>query len=122
MATAFLKTKTKRKNKFGAKKTVIGDITFDSKGEAQRWMFLRMMERRGVIRELNNQVTFNISYDTKKICKYVADFVYLKDGKRVVEDFKSSATRTPVYRLKKKLLSVMYGVEIKEVDSYRDAV
>ena len=40
----------------------------------------------------------------KKIGTYVADFQYLVNGRSVIEDVKSSATKTPVYKLKKKII------------------
>lgn len=40
---------------------------------------------------------------------------YTEDGKKVVEDTKSEATKTPLYRLKKRLLAERYGIKIKEV-------
>lgn len=47
-------------------------------------------------------------------CEYVADFVY-KDGhgRTVVEDAKGY--RTDVYKLKKKLMLYVHGIEIMEV-------
>jgi hypothetical protein len=45
--------------------------------------------------------------------KYLADFVYFQDGKQVVEDVKG--VRTPVYRLKKRLVAEKYGIEIREI-------
>ncbi len=49
------------------------------------------------------------------VCRYVADFVYIRDGRRVIEDVKSSFTKMlPVYRLKKRLLAAV-GLEINEV-------
>jgi len=41
--------------------------------------------------------------------------VYYEDGKMVVEDTKSPATKTPVYRLKKRLLAEQRGIVIKEI-------
>jgi hypothetical protein len=47
-------------------------------------------------------------------CKYIADFVYRdRDGNRVVEDCKGF--RTPVYKLKKKLMLHVHGIRIVEV-------
>ena len=37
------------RNKYGAKKTIVGDVKFDSKKEAQRWMELQLLERAGEI-------------------------------------------------------------------------
>ena len=45
-------------------------------------------------------------------CSYVADFVYIEDGKEVVEDSKGKKTRE--YQIKKKLMLWRYGIEIKE--------
>jgi len=44
------------RNKYGAKKTVVGDIKFDSKKEANRFMELQLLERAGEISDLQRQV------------------------------------------------------------------
>lgn len=47
--------------------------------------------------------------------KWIADYSYTtKAGELIVEDVKSVATKTPVYRLKKKLVSVSHGLDIQE--------
>jgi len=47
------------------------------------------------------------------IGSYRADFTYVnEDGQPIVEDVKGF--RTPVYRLKKKLMRALYGIEILE--------
>ena len=48
------------KSKYGAKKTVVGDIKFDSKREANRWMELQMLERSGAISNLQRQVRIDL--------------------------------------------------------------
>lgn len=45
--------------------------------------------------------------------KYIADFVYEKDGKTVVEDAKGM--KTDVYKIKRKLMLSIYGIRIQEV-------
>ena len=48
------------------------------------------------------------------ICTYKADFVYFARNRRVIEDVKGY--RTPLYRLKKKLVEALYrGTVIQEV-------
>lgn len=93
-----------KENKYGAKKTTVDGIVFDSKLEANRWCELRLLERAGVIKDLERQkeyVLIDKSKYGRKIV-YKADFVYTtKDGKEVIEDTKSSATKTQVYLLKK---------------------
>ena len=47
--------------------------------------------------------------------KYIADFTYYENGHLVVEDVKSKATVTPVYKIKRRLMQEIYGITIKEV-------
>ena len=54
---------------------------------------------------------------TKTVCleqsvDYVADFVYIQDGKKVVED--SKGYRTDDYIIKRKLMLWVHGIRIKE--------
>lgn len=48
----------------------------------------------------------------ERACEYVADFVYIENGKTVVEDAKG--VKTPEYRIKRKLMLERYGIKIKE--------
>lgn len=97
---------------------MIDGFTFDSKKEATRYLVLRDMRRRGEVSDLELQVRFELSLtgidgSRHKIADYVADFCYdLPDGTPVVEDVKGF--RTDVYRLKRKLMLAIYGVEILE--------
>lgn len=74
------------------------------------------MEAAGEISDLRRQHCFSCVINGVKICDYYADFSYKdKDGKLVVEDVKSIITaKNPVYRLKKKLVLALYGVDILE--------
>ena len=103
-------------SKYRAERTTVGDMKFDSKKEARRFMELTLMEKAKAIQDLKTQVAFPLIPKSKygKEIKYVADFTYYEDGKLVVEDTKSPVTRTPLYRLKKRLLAEKYGIEIKE--------
>ena len=76
-----------------------------------------MLERAGVITELKRQVRILLIPQSKygREIAYIADFSYREDGKLVIEDTKSEATKTPLYRLKKRLVAEKYGIEIKEV-------
>lgn len=78
----------------------------------------------GVIRELKLQEEFTLqnAYTTPngervRAIRYRADFTYIDaQGKKIVEDVKSSHTRSlPVYRMKKKLMLERLGISIKEV-------
>lgn len=102
----------KRRSKFGAKKTVVDGIKFDSMAEAARYGALKIIQAAGLISDLKLQVRYDITVNGCKICKYVADFVYFENGKQVVEDVKGM--KTPVYNLKKKLMLACHGITIKE--------
>ena len=105
----------RRKNKYGAKKTTVDGITFDSKWEAQRWGELKAMERGGLVRDLERQVKYEIVVNGEKICRYIADFRYKMvddDGtaKEIVEDAKGFETAD--FKLKKKLMKAVYQIDL----------
>lgn len=90
-------------------------IVFDSKAEMTRYIYLKSEEKAGRIQNLQTQTKFPIIgvQSGYKICDYVSDFTYLKDGVRIVEDVKG--VKTALYSLKKKLVKEYYNVEITEV-------
>jgi hypothetical protein len=88
-------------------------VRFASKMEHRRWKTLSWMLSAGVISELRRQPEYKIEVNGKKICSYFGDFSYMRDGKYVVEDVKGM--KTPTYRLKKKLVEAIWGIEISEV-------
>jgi len=102
-----------RRTKFGNKKTVVDGIKFDSKAEATRYSVLKVLQAAGVVTQLRLQVPYELSVNGLKICRYIADFVYVMDGKEVVEDVKGM--RTPEYKLKRKLMLAVFGIEIQEI-------
>ena len=100
------------RSKYKAVKTEVDGITFDSKKEAKRYIQLRALERSGVISELGFQPRFDIIVNGTKCGFYKADFEYIEDGKRVIEDVKGF--KTPIYNLKKKLVKALYNIDIFE--------
>lgn len=106
------------RSKYHAKKTCVDGITFDSRKEADRYLVLKGMEEDGSIEDLRRQVRYELvpAFDVDgrhyRPVFYMADFVYVKDDKTVVEDVKGM--RTDVYRLKSKLFARRYGLNIKE--------
>ena len=109
--------------KYRAIKTVVDGITFDSKREANRYSELLLMEKAGIIASLRLQPEFKCMVNGKKVCTYKADFEYLmvddigpqgQIGYYIVEDV--NGFKTPVYRLKKKLVEACYpGTVINEI-------
>lgn len=104
-----------KRQKYGAEKTAVDGIIFDSRKEARRYQELRLFEIAGEIQELRRQVAFNLLPSFRhrgksyRAIKYVADFVYVEDGREIVEDVKSPATRANrAYRIKLKLLLSRY--------------
>ena len=109
-------------SKYNSRKTVIDDITFDSKKEAKRYIELKKKQEEGEITDLRLQVpfelvpSFTIEIDGKKRkrrnIRYIADFVYYENGQKVVEDVKGR--KTEIYKLKKKLFEYKFKTTIKE--------
>lgn len=102
-------------SKYGNIKTTTSDgITHDSIKEANRWCELKLLERAGVISDLRRQVKFELlpKQGKSRAVHYIADFVYIKDGKQIVEDVKGF--RTKEYKLKKLMLLYFHGIKIKE--------
>lgn len=110
--------KPQKSNKYNAVKTESDGIVFDSKFEAEKWNELKMLERIGVIKDLQRQVRFILQEDYvnnkgEKIrpISYIADFCYydVKKKQNIVMDTKSKATKNiEVYRIKKKLFEYKY--------------
>ncbi len=95
--------------------TVDGEY-YESKREMLYHQDLKNLQRAGHISNLKRQVPFLCEVSGVKICKYIADFQYVENGRLRVVDVKSPATaRDPVFRLKKKLVQAIHGVEIELV-------
>lgn len=99
-------------SKYGAIRTEIDGITFASKREAARYQELKLMECAKAIKGLELQPTYKLIVNDRLICKYIGDFRYIENGQLVVEDSKGFKTRD--YRIKKKLLHALYGLEVRE--------
>lgn len=117
---------------------------FASQLEWGRFVFLYERERKGEIKNLQRQVSYELiptQYGTKivhlktkdkevqyvreKSCSYVADFVYERNGAIVVEDCKGEtyvrgrkqfSTITDVFSIKKKLMLWVHNIEVKIVN------
>ena len=111
-------------NKYGASKVVFNGISFDSRYERDRYIYLCHLQKHGKICGLRLQVGFRIimkviklipvqlktkvRYDKRvveKEARYHCDFLYKEDGKIIVEEFKSVMTaELPDYVLRRKLM------------------
>lgn len=101
-------------NKFGARRTQVGGIWFDSAGEARRYGELRLLEKAGVISDLELQVPYPLCVNGLRVTLYKADFRYFdrEKGVWVVEDVKG--VRTAEYKIKRNLMRAIHGIEILE--------
>jgi len=107
------------KAKYRNKKTQIDGMTFDSKKEARRYVELSSMQNAGLITDLQCQVKFELAPAVmvkgrnRPPLRYFADFVYVQDGKRVVEDVKGRITEG--FRIKRHLMASVLGIQVVEV-------
>lgn len=110
------------KSKYGNRKVVTEDGTFDSEKEYRRWRELKLMERAGEIHSLRRQVPYVLIPSQRdengrvieREVRYVADFVYReKPNRLVVEDTKGMKTKE--YVIKRKLMLYRLGIRIQEV-------
>ena len=109
----------RRPSKFGAVKTTVDGIEFDSKAEARRYGELKLLERAGKIKNLERQPRYDLEVNGVKIGFYKADFRYWDQAtsQHVVEDVKGM--RTPVFAIKAKLMKALHRVEIVEIGRAR---
>ena len=127
-------------NKLRNTKVTVNGETYDSKREYDRWCELRILERAGFITDLKRQVEYELIpkqvevyerygkngkrlKDGERIIelpvKYIADFEYIQNGKKVVEDVKgyrdpNSATYAK-FVLKRKMMLYLKGIRVIEV-------
>lgn len=108
-------------NKYHNKKIIYDGIKFDSIKEKNRYIELKLLERAGLIKNLQLQYEFELQpafiLNKKKIRKisYIADFYYFDNELNdfIIEDTKGM--RTEVYKIKKKMFEYKYKKEIKEI-------
>lgn len=111
------------RRKYGNKTCEVNGVQFDSKKEARRYEELMGFLQAGWITDLKLQHHFTLAEAFKmpdgtpiRKMEYIADFTYTDgEGRFIVEDVKSEATRkNPVYAIKKKLMA-HEGYKITEV-------
>ena len=108
-------------SKYHSKKVIIDGYKFDSKKEAQYYLYLKSELKKGTIynlelqKEFILQESFKLNDKTRRKITYRADFTYktTKDDRIHVIDVKGF--KTEIYRLKKKLFEKRYGIEVEEI-------
>lgn len=128
------------KRKYNNKKIIVDGIKFDSKKEALRYKELKMLEKAGIISNLQRQVKYTLipaQYERtdeiytrgkdkgkpkkgrliERECAYYADFIYMQDGNTIVEDVKGyrDGQAYNLFVIKRKLMLYVHGIIIKEL-------
>ena len=131
--------------KYGNNKIKNAFGTYDSELEWSRYVFLSNRQKEGEISDLRRQVEYLLipaQYGTEirhlktkdkevrvlleRPCSYIADFVYERNGKTIVEDCKGEdkqykgkrfSTETAAFKIKKKLMLYIHNIQIKIISS-----
>ena len=106
-------------------KTEVNGIKFDSIKESERYRDLLILSYHGSIVHLTLQPKFQFEINGELLrnedkkngnkgdpVTYSADFSYMKNGERIIEDVKGF--KTAVYKLKKALMLAVHGIRIYE--------
>lgn len=119
--------------KYGNSKVAFDGYAFDSKKEMQRYLVLKEAQEKGAISDLELQPKWELipkitetyvrHLKTKdKVCErtaqlpitYTADFAYMKNGERIIEDVKISPKMLPKeFVLKVKMMRAIHGIKVR---------
>lgn len=106
----------KKRNKYGAVKTVLDGIAFDSKAEANYYAMLKQREKAGEVANVELQRPFALIAGAGKLVgTYRADFTFddLVEGRWRVIDVKGHDTA--LSRFKRKFVEALHGVKVEVV-------
>jgi hypothetical protein len=107
-----------RTRKYRNEPTTVNGLRFDSKREVQRAQELMLMAQAGLITDLvldKRELRYALIVNGQQIGTYTPDARYREHGQLVVEDVKSTPTKTRAYQRTKKLMLVLYGIVIREI-------
>jgi hypothetical protein len=110
--TAQVTGEAPKRSKYGAVRT----NGYASKREAQKALDLHALASVGAILNLREQVPFILVPGNGRVgpIRYISDFCWEdKDGALHVADAKGMPT--PVYKLKKKMMFLLLGIEVEEL-------
>jgi hypothetical protein len=106
--------KPKRGNKFGAKRTIVDGISFDSQRESEVYGDLKLLEKAGRISGFERQRKFNLIVNGVIIGTYRADFAFIdhdQDGRFRAIDVKGVVTRD--FKRVQKHIKAAYGITVE---------
>ena len=112
-------------NKYNNKWVEIDGKKFQSKKEGNRYSELRLLEKAGLIEDLQCQVKYELHAHSQhepkgvKVCDYFLDFEYFcqKRGCWIYEDVKGlkNGPAYSLFKLKKKWMKAQYGITVDEI-------
>ena len=105
-----MKNNWKPRHKYGAVKTELDGIKFDSKKEAQYYRDLKVLKQSGELVFFLRQVPFDLPGNVKYRCDFQE---FWANGNVRFVDVKGYPT--PEYKLKKKQVEALYPIKIEEV-------
>ncbi|KQQ72948.1 hypothetical protein ASF70_15895 [Rhizobium sp. Leaf321] len=108
------KRREKKTNKFGAKRTVVDGVTFDSKRESEVYSDLKNLERAGRISGLVLQRKFELIVNGQIIGTYRADFCFIdhdQDGRFRTIDVKDVVTKD--FKRVQKIIKAAYNIDVE---------
>lgn len=95
-------------------------LYFQSNHELGRWLDLELLQKAGQISGLQRQITFPLAWDdnviqtpTGRRMKHTVDFEYTENGEVVLEDAKGSGGLKDLGHIKRELVRIIYGYEIR---------
>lgn len=104
-------------------------FVYDSKTEMDRGIELSLLQRAGEISDLQRQVKFELSTggidptkimvgkNRDKVAVYTADFVYIENGQKIIEDVKGYQDEASKFRIR--VFEALYDVEVKIMKKMR---
>lgn len=105
----------KKNNKYRNTPVVVDGVRFQSKREAEYYAELKLREKAGEVYEVEMQRPFAIVINGQLVCTYKSDFHFydaIAERRRVVD---TKGYATPEFKLKKKLMKAVLGLEIEVV-------
>jgi hypothetical protein len=99
-------------SKYRAIAVTVDGYRFASKKEAARYRVLKARAAAREIVALELQPRYPLIVNGEKVGTYVGDFRYFEGDVLILEDVKG--VLTPVYRLKRRLVKALYGLDIRE--------
>lgn len=75
-----------------------------------------VLQKAGEVQLIEREIRYELVVNGVYINSYMMDFrITYTDGRIEYVDCKSTATKTPLYLMKKALMLALYGIELKEV-------